>query len=282
MAYTYRTIIKILPVIFILGALSCKKQVDNVKTNDTSQGKLAFIYGNQVRIDQACIIYDSLFIKDSTDFFFPPGGRLYEWKTIPDNGCGSLTGYYKNGLPTFIFHCAGTYGVTATIYDSLTKEQIGHTDTVYLTVSTEILQPFQAIQSDDTLTVAPWVIKGYPHATAVSLGPAEPYIRLTMATSKLYDYSYPYTTFDVTTTSSAGNYSFVFNKIILPSYPFAIGGGNNKWVYGTIELKDLHPGTPAGISITWLGKTYTGSITLVNNTQYSLSWINSGAVIFAN
>jgi hypothetical protein len=69
--------------------------------------------------------------------------NIYKWEIIPNNGCDSVQGDKNKGIASFIFHCSGTYQLTAKIYDSLTQSLIGTTDTLGINVTLDTLRPTQ-------------------------------------------------------------------------------------------------------------------------------------------
>jgi hypothetical protein len=277
MKYSFKNI----PTIIILISItlySCRKEA---RQQNTDANHLRFLTDKTIKINQAVIIYDSTVIKDSIDFIVAPSDKYYEWIIIPNNGCDSIVGNKNKGIVQFIFHCSGTYLVTAKIFDSLTHNLIGNTDNVVVDVTTDTLYPAQPIQQDDVLNMKPGIAKSWtaPHDPSNS-PPDEINIQLVLLTSKLYDYDAPFIQFVYTSNTNADNYSYVFeNTIKLNSYPFAYGYGIKSKVDGAIALKGLTFGVPANLSITWLGITYTGTVTLINENEYTFNWDNTGAVI---
>jgi len=280
MKYINKSIKKlILPITLITIILfSCRKEAiqRNLGTDN-----LGFLTERIIKINQAVLIYDSTEITDSIDFVIPPTDKYYEWKVTPDNQCDSIVGSSNKGIVEFIFHCAGTYLVTANIFDSLTHNLIGNTDTAVVKVTTDTLYTAQHIYADDVLNMRPGIVKTWtaPHDPSNS-PPDEIYIQLVLSTTKLYDYYTPYIQFDYTSNNNTSQYSYVFaNAIRLNSYPFAFGYGVKDKVWGTIDLKGLTIGIPVTLSVTWLNITYTGTVTLTSWNQYSFSWNNTGGVI---
>jgi hypothetical protein len=268
-----KTTVILLALVNILWLTSCKKELVDMKNQTTSIGKLKFLTENKIKINQAVSFYDYIFIKDSLDFVSPPTTRYYEWKITPDNGCDSVFGPFSNSIPNITFHCPGEYKVTANIYDSLTRKLIGNTDTLDITVTQDILYPTQPIQANDTLKFSLSVVRvtAYPSGALI-----ETFLQCIFHTSKVYDHNYQ---FDFT---SALDYSYSFTQLRLFSYPFTNGFGLKSNVESAVDIKSLAIGIPAKLSITWLGKTYSGSITLLNNDHYMLDWVNSGAAVFLN
>ena len=273
-----RSIILITVITIALIASSCQKEAASLDKQNLSNNNLAFLFlaENKIRINQAIWVYDSTLIKDSIDFVSPPSDKYYKWEIIPNNGCDSVQGDKNKGIASFIFHCSGTYQLTAKIYDSLTQSLIGTTDTLGINVTLDTLRPTQQIKEDDILNIRPGITKRY---SDTSLPPDEVWIGLATSSTKRYDNYTPYINFDYTSNINVNDYSYVFKNVKLNSYPFAFGAyGTTDIVWGGIPLYGLSYGIPANLSITWLGITYTGTVTLLNENRYTFSWDNSGAV----
>lgn len=255
---------------------ACRKNdASALITQSRSNDKLAILSNNEnrIRINQAIEIYDSSQIKDSIDFIFPTPDKYYKWEVIPSTA-DSIIG--DKGISKFIFKNSGTYLITAKIFDSLTHNLIGSTDTLEINVTTDTLHPIQPIKQDDILNIQTGIVKVYSDK---SLPPDEVNVYLNLLSTESYENYSPYLQFDYISTVSPNNFNYVFSDIKLTSYPFAPGTYDvTDKVYGWIDLKGLSYGTPANLSITWLGITYRGSITLLNENQYTVNWDNSGAV----
>ncbi len=254
---------------------ACKKDTSSLNNQSVSNDNLAFSFPseNKIRINQAVIVYDSSQIKDSIDFVLPTPNKYYEWEVMP-NACDSITG--NKGITGFIFHCSGTYSVTAKIYDSLTHNLIGTTDTLEINVTTDTLHPTQEIKPDDVLNIQTGITKIY---SDTSLLPNEVNVYLNLLSTKTYDNYSPYLQFDYVSNINTNNYNYTFSDIRLDTYPIAnVPYNATDKVNGWIDLKGLSYGVPANLSITWLGITYMGTITLLNENQYIFNWDNSGAV----
>ena len=166
--------------------------------------------------------------------------------------------------------------LTAKIYDTLTNDLLGATDTLDIEVTVDTLYPAQPIKEDDVLNIQTGIGKVY---SDTSLPPDRVYIGLNLSSTKFYDNYTPYIEFNYSGNISQNNYSYIFHDIRLNSYPFSLGPyGTTDKVWGGIELNGLSYGVPAKLSIIWLGITYTGMITLINENQYTYSWDNSGSV----
>jgi hypothetical protein len=249
---------------------SCHKE-----TNPRTHLLGVFTVDRIIKIHQAVGIYDSTALHDSLDFVDPPASRTYQWKISPDDDAVTFSDHYKNGRAAIIFGHSGDYRISADIYDSLGLKLTGHTNTMAITVVNDTLYPAQSIQPNDELTI---------RTTAVGeLGSISTELQLIMTSLKSYDYYPPYTRFVYTDNSTTGNYSFVFSDSIqLSSYPFAFGYGTKSPVQGVLDMPGLTIGIPANLSITWLGKTYTGTVTLYNGRVYSYNWDNAGPIKIIN
>lgn len=263
-------------IITALTTFACRKE--NMHLNKQGNHILKFLRPTEdrIRINQAVTVFDSNVIKDSIDFASPPSDKYYEWNVIPNNGCDSFVGDKNKGIIDFAFHCSGTYFLTAKIYDSLTHSLIGTTDTLKINVTSDTLHPTQPIKDGDILNIRPGIAKRY---SDIKLPPDEVWIALILSSTKLYDSYSPYIQFDYLSNINANNNSYVFNDIRLDSYPFAYGTyETTSIIQQQIDLHGLTYGVPKNLNVTWLGITYSGSITLLNENQYSVNWDNSGGV----
>ena len=261
-----------------LIAAACRKEAASLDKQNLSTNNLAFLFlaENEIRINQAITVYDSTLIRDSIDFVSPPSDKYYKWEVILDNGCDSVQGDKNKGITSFVFHCSGTYLLTAKIYDSLTQNVIATTDTLEINVTSDTLHPTQPIKEDDILNIRMGIVKSYSNT---SFPPNEVWISLVLSSTKFYNNYTPYINFNYTSNINVNDYSYVFRDVKLNSYPFAFGAyGTTDIVWGELDLHGLSYGVPANLSITWLGITYSGTVTLLNENQYTFSWNNSGAV----
>ena len=261
----------------LLTGASCRKESSSPDHENTASNKLGFVffYDKTIEINQAIIVYDSTRIRDSLDFAVPPADKYYEWTTSPDNGCGAVISSHLP-MTDFIFHCAGNYFLSAKIYDDSTKHiLVGHTDTLEIQVTSDTLYPTQIIQTNDVLKVTPGIasIRSADHVLD------EVFIQMILSSTQLYEGYTPYIQFDYTTTTGPNLYSYQFSDSIrLNSYPFSFGNGTKDVVWASIDLHGLTYGVPAKLSIIWLGKLYEGTITLLNQYQWTMTWDNSGQV----
>lgn len=278
LASSTQRILLVIVAVIALTTFACRKETTLLNDQNLNNDNLAFLFlaENKIKINQAITVYDSTLIRDSIDFVSPPSDKYYEWEIIPNNGCDSVRGDKNKGITSFIFYCSGTYLLTAKIYDSLTQNLIGTTDTLEINVTSDTLHPTQQIKENDILNIRPSIAKRY---SDTSLLPDEVWISLVISSTKHYDNYTPYINFDYTSNINANDYSYVFKDVKLDSYPFAFGAyGTTDIVWGDIQMHGLSYGVPANLNITWLGTTYTGTVTLLNENQYTLSWDNSGAV----
>ena len=261
-------------ILMAMAISSCHKSATPPESNGSIH-YLGFKTDRVIKVNEAVVIYDSTALRDSIDFSNPPTNRIYDWTVLPAGKSYTFGGLFKNGLAEIVFQCSGHYLVTASIYDSLTHHLLGHTDTIGVTVTTDTLYPYQLIGADDELLLAPGIVISR-NLTNPSLN--EVYISIVMYTSRQYEYP-AQDLLDYTFVAGINNYEFVFSdKVLLSSYPYAWGAGIKGAVWADADLHGLTPGAPATVSITWLGHTYTGTITLLNDHLYNFNWDNSGAV----
>jgi len=240
-----------------------------MRKQNSDNNNLAFLAASKLKINQATIVYDSSgALRDSNSTPVTPPSRYYNWEIIPNNGCDSILGDTNRAMISVAFRCSGTYLITAKIYDSLTHNLLGSTDTTTITVISDTLHPVQPIRDDDTLNLRVGI-------TGVN---NERWISLILESTKLYDGFSPYTQFDYTSSVTQNNYSFIISGAVLTTYPFFPGvEGTTDKVVSWIDLKGMSYGVPSTVSITWLGRRYTIELTLLNEHQYSLHAIDPPA-----
>ena len=111
--------------------------------------------------------------------------------------------------------------------------------------------------------------------------PDEVSIGLILETSEQYEYNSSFIEIPTESIISNNSYSYVFSDSVrLVSYPFTSGIGVFSKIQQGITIKGLQFGVPADLSIEWLGKTYTGKITLLNEDEFVIKWNNNGNVKF--
>lgn len=258
---------------------SCQKDPD-ITGGDISKHFLNLEDDNRIKKNQAVIIYDGTAVNDSATYVDPPTDKYYEWKTIPDNGCVTFGGRYQNGIAVITFQCSGSYQVFASIYDSATQRMLGITDTLTIQVTAETLYPGQPINPGDILNIRigiskMWIGQHDPDRDP----PDEVSISISYSTTHEYEGNSAYNYIDIASSIGMNSYTFNFaDSVLLGSYPFSNGNYSFSTVHGTLDLRAIAHGSPADLNIGWLGKTYTGKVTLVNNEQYSIEWDNSGNV----
>jgi len=238
-----------------------------MRQQNLNNHNLAFWEASKIKINQATIVYDSTgALRDTNSVPVTPPNTYYNWEVIPSNGCDSILGDRNLAIISVAFRCSGTYLVTAKIYDSLTHDFLGSTDTTAITVISDTLHPVQPIKDDDTLNLQVG-IEGVDN---------ERWLSLILESTKLYDGGlYPYTQFDYTRSVTQNNYSFIISGAVLTTYPF-LQGTTNK-VVSWIDLKGMSYGVPSTVNIKWLGRTYTLELTLLNEHQYLLTAIDPPA-----
>jgi hypothetical protein len=268
-----------LSFLFVFVCLySCQKETNSRIKEVVPKHELDTEDEAVIKVRQAIAVDDGDGFSDSTSYVNPPTDRYYEWHILPNTNCVTLWGNHRYGRAIMTFNCAGRYQVAATIYDSATRKLIAETDTMQIEVTQDTLYRTQALQKDDVLTLQATVAKSIydPNKPATTL-PNEVFVSMNGITSKRYEYFE--TELNFASTSTNGNYSFVFSDSVrLNGYPFARGKGLFYPVQPQIELKGLKIGVPANLSLTWLGKTYTGKVTLVYENHFSIDWDSSGNV----
>ena len=135
------------------------------------------------------------------------------------------------------------------------------------------------VYPDDELSIRPSLVRVWDDRQD-TFPPDRIFIQLILLTSKQYDYYSPYAHLDYTSNHSTNQYSFIFlNTVSLNGYPFAVGYGIKENISGTIDLEGLTIGVPAALNITWLGTTYSGTVTLTSQDSFSIDWAYSSGVI---
>ncbi len=260
--------------------ISCRKDTPSARLENLKKDNLGLIDfpDEMIEMSQAITVYDSSRIKDSIDFVNPPSDKYYEWRSLPD-GCDSIAGNQHLPEVTFIFHCPGTHFITADIYDSSTHTLVGNTDTIETKVSPDTLHPSQPIQRDDILNLTPSIAKIYysPHRPDNS-PPDEVYIQFALITTDGYNYGFD-SKLNYSGVVNSSTYSFVFSdSISLLSYPFARGFGKKYTVQEVTSIHGLKYGVANTLNVTWLGKTYPGTITLIDEDHWTSNWDNNSLV----
>jgi hypothetical protein len=265
---------KLLPLaliaLFCFPAVSCRKHGPTGTTD-----LLGTFTAKTIKINQAVIIYDSTALNDSLLYADPPVTKLYKWLIVPGDGTYEFSDDYQHGRADIIFHRSGDYLVSANIYDSSGQHYTGHTNSMEISVTSDTLYPALPIDKDDQLVVR-WNGFGYnPDSCFCNF-----VIYLLASTTDSYDCSYWQLQY---TSVSSNGYSYVISdSVYLPSYPFEWGWESTPGPAGVqLSLAGYAPGMAEYLSFTWLGQTYTGTVTITNTTlgpQLVFNWDNSGAV----
>jgi hypothetical protein len=249
-------------LVVILSLPACKK---NQQSNPLQDELVSAWDQTTIKIGQEVILYDTTFLHDSLSFDAPPGSRLYKWSTSPDGEETFANQQYERGEAYLSFRLAGTYQISAAIYDSLGQHLIGHTNTLSIQVTSDTLQPAEPLQQNDTLIM---------HFTTSSIvGPA-PFLSFSYQTAKAYPAG---STVDFR--AAGGNFVF-HDSARLSSYPFITSSGPAAApiVSGTWQLGGMTPDTPFPLNIVWEGNSYSGSVTISNTGAISWSWPQGAAV----
>jgi hypothetical protein len=239
---------------------------------------LATMGGTTIKVNQAIMIYDTTVFKYGSDSTSIYPNHVYKWTISPTDDSAVFSQNYQFGYAEIIFNHPNTYKISAQIYDSLGQRLISHTDTVSVTVTADSLHQYQAVYPDDTLLI-----------TMGAYAPGSQSVDLNMSTSKSYllgtwapsPVSGQATVFPIATSDISFGICFS-DSVALATYPFAYNYGGYGPVTTTFLLGEFFVGVPAPFSITWLNKTYTGTITLNSSNQFTYTWDNPGAVKFTN
>ncbi len=261
--------------------ISCKKNTNGDNKVISQMGYITQYNSTDtnIKINQAVALFDSAAIMDSIDWIKPPTKNYYEWSVTPNNGCYTINGNKNLPIVKFQFLCAGIYRISANIYDSLSHELIGKTNTTQVYVSSDTLYPTQAIKLNDILMLRTNVTKTWNAPNHTSSPPDNIYVQLMYKTTATYNY-FRYLQLQYKTNIDLNSYSYVFaDSLRLISYPFAHGETSLFSAEGVIEFSGLTIGVPANLNITWLGKTYSGTLTLDKDFHLTTTWNNNGAVI---
>jgi hypothetical protein len=263
--------------IFILGVLfmlfSCRKNAQ-----PGSVDYLGVWYDQNLRIHEAFYIRDSTALRDSLEWAQPPTNHIYKWTVTPSDPALYLSPTMVNGEGYMTFGHSGIYAISASFFDSLTGKLLGHTDVVSVTVGTDTLFPYQFMNPTDTLLISPSV--GY----GLTLGSLDTLYDIQLISTSVKTYLGGGSSIFVYSTSTGTNsYTFSFSdSVYLGSFPFAYSYDVPAPLSADLILTPLTLGVPVQLSITWLGKTYSGSVTQTGPITYQTQWDNSGAVKFVS
>jgi hypothetical protein len=271
----------IITAVILAGIMiSCRKETISARVENLKKDNLGLIdFSDQtIEMSQAIRVYDSTRIKDSIDFANPPSDKYYEWRSLPA-GCDSIVGNQHLPEVTFIFHCPGTHFIIADIYDPATNTLIGNTDTIKIQVSADTLRPSQPIQKHDILNLTPSIVKLFSSLQHyVDNAPDEVYIQFVLTSTDVYNYGGD-SKYNYSVGLNSNTYSFVFSdSISLLNYPFARGFGKKYTVQEVTSIHGLKYGVANTLNVTWLGKTYTGTITLIDEDHWTSNWDNNSPV----
>lgn len=246
---------------------SCKKEVDS-STQNVSKHQLKTVDEKLLKKGQAILIYDATALHDSALYVNPPTNQIYEWKVLPNDACVSFWGNYQHGKAALTFHCPGRYQILASVYDPVSHQLVATTDTTEVNVTQDSLYAARALRSDGVITFRPTLLKS----------PDDISIQLFGTTSEAFEYTENQIAF--TSTHTDNNYSFVIaDSVSLITYPFANYRDKFWPAVERLDINGLKVGVPVTLNITWLGKTYTGKVTLLDySSELKFEWDNSGPV----
>jgi hypothetical protein len=112
-----------------LAIVACKK---NNHSNFTD-GLLADY--DSAMLNQSISFVDTTWLFDSLRLSNPPRSRQYRWIISPSDSQAVFSWKYLYGFGTVVFNHAGTFHLSANIYDSLGATLIGHTTAVTIKIS---------------------------------------------------------------------------------------------------------------------------------------------------
>lgn len=156
------------------------------------------------------------------------------------------------------FTTAGTYTIAANVSDSLTHTQIAVSNPVSITVTPQVIT---AIQTGDVLNLKP--VLNVSDTGGI-------YLNAT-STMSYADTNY---VFSYSTSLTVNSYSLNIGGVVYPAG--AAHTGNKGVVTTSFNLGNPAAGTYS-ISINWLNKVYTGSLSVIG-TKYTFTWDNTTAV----
>jgi hypothetical protein len=275
------SLIKVIIIVVMVPGIitSCRKDTISARVENLKKDNLGLIdFSDQmIEISQAIRVYDSTRIKDSIDFVNPPSDKYYEWRSLPA-GCDSIVGNQHLPEVTFIFHCPETHFIMADIYDSSTHTLIANTDTIIVHVTADTLHPSQLIQKDDILNLTPSIVKLFTSLQHyVDNAPDEVYIQFVLTSTDVYNYGGD-SKYNYSAGVNSNTYSFAFSdSISVLNFPFATGFGKSP-VQEVTSIHGLKYGIANTLNIIWLGKTYTGTFTLIDEDHWTSNWDNNSPV----
>jgi hypothetical protein len=276
-----KTTFKVLAVFACLLFYSCQKDVDSKIQEDIRQHVLETEDETVIKVGQAIAINDGTALSDSASFVNPPTNRYYEWHILPNSGCVTVWGKYKYGKANITFNCSGRYQVSAAIYDSATRKKIATTDTMQIEVTKDTLQGSQPLHPTDVLWLQAQISKGWSDQAYATGSPADKiFLSFGGKTAESYE-EFDWGNRVPVSYKQVGSYhTFVFSDSVkLSSYPFARYRSYFRPVNIALGLQqEIKPGIPVNLSITWLGSTYEGKLTLLDEDRYTVDWDNSGNV----
>jgi hypothetical protein len=253
--------------LLLLATLGCKKDQHNV---NGPMNTLTYQGDETIKVNQEVTVFDSTALHDSALFVYPPGNRLYKWTINPTDDHAVFSGAYTHGIANIIFNQPGNYQISAAIFDSLGQHQLAQTTAVSIQVLKDTLLPAVPLQPDDTLVFT---------VNTDLLTPDSFYVFMSYNTVK----SYPYISWHngVTMTGNVGpGISLVFSdSVTLNSFPFAYGYGTTGTPSGVIGAAGLSKAAPVPLSITWLNRTYSGTMSVNSTGALSFVWPSASAVI---
>lgn len=266
--------LKLISTITFIILCACRKQSDPVIENSTTITHLN-IKDITLKINQGMWFFDADYSSFPDSLYYEPG-KYFDWIVTPNTGCDSLVHNFFNpedgaGSIIAMFHCSGNYQLSANIYDSITKELIGTTDTANITVSSDTLFETQPIQPNDVLNITPEYVSSSPF-NSDSLD-----IAFQIQTTQIYKFTQP-TIINYTYKLEGDNCTYSFSNLWLTSYPMLYYPETTNKVWTSIGIP-FYTDSVRYINFIWLGKKYSGIIEKTGR-KFIFHWdYNDGVII---
>lgn len=254
--------------LLLLATFACKKE-QHTTVNGATSG-LTYHGDKTIKVNQEVTVYDSAVFLDSSRYGHPLGNRLYKWIINPTDDNAVFSGAYTRGIANLIFNQSGNYQVSAAIYDSLGQHLLDQTNAVSIQVLKDTLSAAIPLQPDDTLIFT---------ANTYKLTPDSFYVTLRYSTVKAYPYSTSQTGIAIVGNAGSGISLTFSDSLTLISFPFAYGYGTTGTTGGLISDAGFPNTAPVPVSLTWLNKVYTGTMSVNSAGALSFVWPSTGAVI---
>jgi hypothetical protein len=271
MTLLYKSAI-ILALFFAL--VSCRKSpVNYVKSPLELEGD------SIIRINQAVKLVDREWITDSMYYVYSRPGRLYRWKSTPDNECVRFSGNQISGLTVVSFKCPGNYVLSADIFNESGTEQTGTTESVSITVTSKVLTPDVPVDREDTLQIAAMQMVYMGQLYPGDLPGTVITVMIRFSTSKFYELpNSTHLPFDFGEETDINHFRFA-DSLNVFTYPFASTHDQKGPITTYAYFNRVRTGVTEPITVTWLGKRYAGTLSWNAGTSPQIKFEQDGAII---